>query len=192
MSNITVYFRYFKDQEIRESENIKISKYLPKYMKIGFSILLEEKVIDMDDYILCPLYHNEIQVGVTGGIKEKEESKAACARELGEEVGLVPISLNDLIPVVKTENKRECTCYALHIGRTSPVLKSEHKESINKEFPDTRNKVGCFVHGNVSSILAHMCQSEIYMYFSEDRIIGVGMVPVIDIIRLIKDGYFGL
>src|SRR3990167_10188251 len=75
-------------------DSYMFSAYLPGSMR---HTLLK---IRPSDYILCPVYTKDFQIGFTGGSIKDESLRDTFIRELGEEMGLKPRNPNmNLQPV---------------------------------------------------------------------------------------------
>ncbi len=177
-----VYVREFKENKFSESDTTyyPLSTYFPYPMKDALHNLVATGHIRKSDYILGPIYKNtkDLQIGVTGTVENKEETKQTTARELGEEIGLVPID-KDFLDVVKcyNHNNKSFIVYTLDIKNSFPVLDHQHDAVLSK-YEDTKTKVGCFVHGTKKTICNFLNKKNIYVYNSNDGIIGVGAIRV--------------
>lgn len=183
---INIYLRRFnkKGVEKKTTDEIKISKYFPTPMKESFKKLLNNKLINKENYIICPLYtQGDVQFGITGTTKRGESSTVAIARECGEEVGLVPDNLSSLNPLKKfTKENITFNTFYIDISNTTKVL--DHQQVVINRNKDTRDKVGCILHGSKYLSLKFL-ETNIYRYKSEDDISGVCAIKFMDIINSI-------
>ena len=189
---LSIYVRRFSTKKVVKEET-QIFAYFPKPMRQALLISSRSQGgIEMSDYILGPLYKKNFQIGVSGKIAKREAADKGCARELGEELGLVPKHLYDLQSIGKGQMGREgkkkvIFTYTLKISRASPVL--DHQEGVHiTDNVDTENqKIGCLVFGTKEELLKYLKRPNIFLYASSDDVIGVGMIKVADIFSLIKE-----
>ena len=153
------------------------------------------------DYILGPLYKTkkgrpkDLQIGVTGGIAVQEPNWVAASRELGEEIGLVPKSKSDLYKLHKGTYKtrwgyKEMQVYDLYIRDTAPVRDHQHGVKVTSREDHPSLKVGCLVYGSRKQVFDFLSRENIYIYYSEDTIMGLGAIKASDILKLIQSGEF--
>jgi hypothetical protein len=187
----SIYVRKFDQNGYEKSDTIKypVSRYFPKSMLVSLKIGLGKNgPIRTDDYIIGPLYKSgEFQIGMTGTVEEKESSHHAAARELGEEIGLVPKNDFALKPIRtnsydKGGKKIIFTVYDAYIKKCMPVLAHQNNADLSKG-NDCSNKVGCYVYGLKRDILDFL-NGQIYRYKSEDDIVGLVAIKAEDIFKL--------
>lgn len=189
---MNVMIRFFNEDDRPNNIDYFISDYFPRAMKQGFIELVNQRIIFDDDYIIGPFYYDKNrptpydgQIGFTGGIMSQESDMDGCIREMGEEIGLVPINKRDL-HIVEEENYRgkTSTIYACDITKTRPLSYSEHNRDLTRNLgKDQRHrKTGGFVVGKKTEIQNFFNKQYIYRYFSTDNIIGLIAIPV----RVIK------
>lgn len=119
-------------------DDMTISKYFPLEMRYVFDTYLQEKSDDC--CILCPVYFatNDFQVGITGKgrasrsllFPSKETSYQALYREMGEEIGIVPIrppSRVDERPAIAIVQKTTTTTTTaeLHQGQDTKTASTQ-------------------------------------------------------------------
>lgn len=179
----SVYVKLFQTIGKPVIKDLVFSKWFPSPMEKAFAKLYG-KEIRKDDYILGPLYkEGDFQVGATGTLERDESYSCAMARELGEEIGLVPTVSKHSRKA--TDNFTEIgsyrygrggskmmRVYSLYIKDTIPVKEFEHGADLSKSVDDKKRKSGCFVYGSKKDILTFL-EREIYHYDSPDSIIGV-------------------
>ena len=178
-----LYVRLFGKEKINKSmldgNPIFQSRYFPKIMQKTIRFLKKE------DYILGPIYEDgDFQFGVTGSVTINEKYENGLARELGEEIGLVPKSL-EFLKFMGSEKDRKnqiMNVYTLDINNTVPVLDHQEDIKVSLEKDDKIRKVGCFVHGTENEIIKFLSQKKIYVYSSDDKIVGIGAIKVRDVL----------
>ena len=186
MTPVVAYVRLFAEKSHieRKIERKDISTYFPFAMEEALIKLGKESFIKQDDYILCPIYSNgTIQIGITGTIKYGETPEDAIGRELGEEVGIIPLSIENNLIVKKTsflKNPRDFSVFHLYIGGAIPVPMYLSEARLFAE-KDGIHKVGCYVYGEKDVMLTHLMAPEIYCYQNDDGIIGVALIPIKDL-----------
>lgn len=189
--------RLFNEQSYKKinpfsNKIYRVSDYLPQGMKKVLQDKWKNDEFYEDDYIIGPLYtRNDYQVGVTGGVKRHEMYKMAVTRELGEEIGLVPISFSYLHKegVVQSGNKTTIV-YTLKFENCTNILDHQHNLELSKESDDRQKKVGCFVYGSKQDVSNFFSKKHIYTYKSNDNIKGIVAIAVEDIVQLGKQGKF--
>jgi hypothetical protein len=153
----------------------------------------------LDDYIIGPLYKNkrgrpaDLQIGVTGGIAVQEPAWIAASRELGEETGLVPYSKTDLKSVLTgtystKRGYKQMKVYNLYVGDAIPVREHQHGAKVTSREDHKTAKVGCLAFGTLARVKAFLSKRKIYIYHSNDNIMGVGAFKVSDIVALMEAG----
>lgn len=192
MEQIPAIIRRFREGHAKEVDRQIISTYFPLPMKKAFLKGIGDiGKIRPNDYILGPLYKGgDLQIGVTGGRGVQELAWKATARELGEEVGLVPRSKRDLWKLCKgnygtRRGNKEMQVFDLYIRHTYPVLDHQHGVTIPHGRDDPRLKVGCFIYGTRDDIFQFL-DEDIYVYESPDDIAGVGAFKASDILKWIE------
>lgn len=182
MSDVEVFVRYFNSTNVVETTfaEYKISKYFPSPMKDGFRKALGSKgYIRGSDYILCPVYSSkDIQLGVTGSVEEGESILNGLCRELGEEIGIVPKDKDSpwLLGKYNWSKDRDFTVYEVYIKHCIPVAEHQHGAVLSKTQDNRNKKVGAFVYGTKKDILTFLNSEKIYVYKSNDDIVGVACV----------------
>lgn len=177
-----VYVRNFKSSHVKESNTFK-NIYFPEPMQKAFRKSFSQGYIKLNDYILGPVYKNGmIQLGVTGTVEHGETHSHAIARELGEEIGLVPQGLESLRKI-GTFNEKYVVYDLYHSQETYPVLDHQHQANLSTGEDDRNKKVGCFVYGSKKNILKFLSTEKIYVYKSPDNIIGIVAIKVKDILK---------
>ncbi len=173
-----VYIKYFDRKSITLS-NVKkniISNFFPKPLLSAFCKAYEQGLIDKDDWILGPIYpEGDFQIGVTGTVARNETYIEGMIRELGEEIGLIPITQKSLqlFSKGKDRKKRYWQTYLLNISNAIKVQEEEHNMKLNKGRDDKRKKVGCIVYGPKDSIMNFLESEKIYTFKDTDNIAGV-------------------
>lgn len=143
------------------------------------------------DYILGPLYERgDLQIGVTGGVAMQEPTWIAASRELGEEIGLVPRSKENLHKLHKgiypsRRGYKDMRVYDLFMSDCLPVLDHQHGAKVTTRQDDKNLKVGVYVYGTRQQIYKYLCTSAIYVYHSSDDIVGVGAIRAKDALKLL-------
>lgn len=190
---IPAHVRRFSDQKMK-TEKILISKWFPRPLRNGlfFGLTNKNGFIRQSDYIIGPLYKDgDLQVGVTGGVGIREPSKKAISREMGEEIGLVPINMDDLQKSGRGKyGNKFMQTYNIYIKDCFPVVDSLHGVSVSEKKDSRNNKVGAIVYGSKNQIISFLSSEQIYIYKSNDKIQGVGAFKVSDIIPLLKNGKY--
>jgi hypothetical protein len=189
-----LYVREFNSDKVLETDTRTYypSKYFPFPMKDALSRALGNKgYIRPTDFILGPIYTGkDFQVGVTGSIEIDEEPVHAIARELGEEIGIVPKHNNHTFPIKnyswRRQNKVDVQfhIYEAYIKNCIPVLEHQHQAMLSKNQDRKDAKVGCFVYGDKKSILNFLNSDKIYVYNSNDGIIGIAALRAKDVMNV--------
>ena len=199
---IPAILRRFRENAPYENDQQRVSAFFPPPMKKAFlKGIGDEGKIRPTDYILGPLYKShrgvpgDLQVGVTGGRALQEPAWKAAARELGEEVGLVPRSRPELYELYKGSytsqyGNKEMQVYDLYINHAIPVLDHQHGAKITQEKDHPSLKVGCFLYGSKQQVVTFLNKTNIYVYYSTDDTVGLGAFKASDIFQLINDGEF--
>ena len=179
---VGVIARYFKDPKVTYA-NLSLSHYLPDDILITLELCLRRGEIKKSDYIICPIYsQGDIQVGVTGKLGINEEPEQGMARELGEEIGIVPLHKNFLIP---TWVSAKYNVYTLSVKDCIPVLDHQHGISLSTG-KDGNRKVGCIIYGTKQEVSEFLDMEAIHVYKSEDNIVGVGGIKIINILKALQ------
>jgi hypothetical protein len=179
----TIYVKKFNKKIYKcTSFEHPFSSYFPKPMLSAFNNEFDYN-IRSSDYILGPLYKSgDFQVGVTGHVKRNEDNNQAIARELGEEIGIVPKNYSKLFKIgTYLYKKSNMPVYSLYIKDSINVLDSQQGANLSKE-NDTKKKVGCFVYGRKADILK-ILQEDVYRYNTDDDIIGIVAVMAKDVLN---------
>ena len=169
-----------------KTEFLQASGYLPKSLKR----LLFSRLLSPNDYILCPLYYDKnekpimFQIGVTGGIESGENEYGAAARELGEEIGIIPehIESSYIKRLDDLSYKKPIVSFLLPLKDSCLLTPSEqdknmHPHSIETPIPYPFKKVGILVFGTQQEVLNILSKS-FYRFKSEDNIFGLVAVRV--------------
>ena len=198
---MNIYRRIFSSDTIEEVGvgDHPVSHYFPVPMKDAVLRMMEGDIIAPSDYVLCPLYNaGDFQIGVTGSVEIMEADTRAISRELGEEIGLVPIHNHSLRLIKKynwlksqsgnrgAQRYIDFTVYALPIKRCVPVLEHQHMISLSNGKDDRSKKVGCYVYGDKDTILSFLSSDRIYRYKSEDSIVGIVALKATLLSRIVK------
>lgn len=177
-----IYVREFNENKYYQSNTnvFSPSKYFPFPMK---EILCKSKNIKDTDYILCPLYSkkdnflkSDFQLGVTGTVEEKEDFKDTLFRELGEELGLIPKTINELKRFKWRRSHKdtiEFVVYEANIKNCTLILDSDEKIFTVREENHIDKKVGCYIYGELKDILQFLDSPKINRYKNEDEICGI-------------------
>jgi hypothetical protein len=190
----TLYVREFNSNKMIETDTVAYtpSRYFPFPMKDGLSRALGDKgYIRPTDYILGPIYDGkEFQIGVTGSVEINEEPIHAVARELGEEIGIVPKYSNGTVLIKnyswRRQNKVDVQfhIYEAYIKNCIPVLEHLHQAVLSKNSDRSDAKVGCFVYGDKKSVIDFLGSEKIYVYNSADGIIGIAAIKAKDVMNV--------
>lgn len=182
----------YKKVDPFDTKVYRVSKYLPQGMKKTLQEKWKNDELFEDDYIIGPLYNNnEYQIGVTGGVKYKEMLNKAITRELGEEIGLVPISLRYLSKEKVThDTNKTLVTYTLKYKNSTVILDHQHNLEINRSRDDRQKQVGCMVYGSLEEVQEFLSKDRIYVYKSDDNIKGIVAITVQDIVKYGKQGKF--
>lgn len=184
-----IFIRKFNSKviELTSSHDYDFSGFFPKGLKDAFQGLFENPDVKLtaEDYILCPIYERgDFQVGVTGTVQKDEKSIDAACRELGEEIGCIPIHESLMKEVgVHTNCKRQTVIYAIYLGQCISV--PDHLDNVNvaKSIDDKTRRIGCFVFGSKKNVVNFLFQKKINRYYSDDKIVGIAAVTVGDICK---------
>ena len=184
----SIYVRKFSQNNYEKSDTntYPVSRYFPKTMSVALKIGLSGRgYIRLDDYIIGPLYKGgDFQIGMTGTIEEKESPYNAAAREMGEEIGLIPKD-NNALKIIRSDsyekgNRRiTFTVYDAYIKKCIPVLEFQNEADLSKT-KDSYDKVGCYIYGTKRDILEFL-EGPIYCYKSPDEIVGLVAIKAEDI-----------
>lgn len=176
-----------KPKEV-STKKFPFSTFFPPPMRKAFREVYGNH-IRKNDYILGPWYKGgDFQFGVTGTLEVKEPFRNGVAREMGEEIGIVPAptqkypdALDQLIKIggLYRYGRKQMQVYRLYIKDAIPVKEFEHMADLSKRRDDRMFKGGCFVYGSKEDILKFM-NRRIYRYKSMDDLIGVAAVKAWD------------
>ena len=152
---MSIYTREFKENSIRIKNRVKISKFVPKYMK-----QLIVKKIPTGNYILGVTYKTgDSQIGISGHPKGLETLEEGASRELLEELSLV--------------NKyRIRFCHTDHINHFCFININDTLISQNvgkNDLNDIRDRAVILVYGEERDIL-HYLANVTYDLNNEDNI----------------------
>lgn len=175
-----------------DNNSYRVSSYLPQGMKKVLQSKINNGELQYTDYIIGPLYKkNDYQIGVTGGVKYNEPSAKAITRELGEEIGLVPMKLEYLkTEKVETTGNKTLTVYSLKFEDTTFILDHQHDLEIYNGTDNRKKQVGCLVYGTEKYIKSFFSKEHIYLYKSEDTIKGIVAISIKDIYEFGQQGRF--
>jgi len=152
----------------KDEKKYNESVYFPRYMKKA----IEKLYIRDNEFILGPIYsNNDFQIGLTGTVKKGETYKNAIIREIGEEVGLIP----DERYLTVLYFSKGYKVYVIHINDCIPINRRESSTSINDN-QDTKKKVGCYIYGSKNDVTKYFSRKNIYLYDSNDDIVGIAAV----------------
>uniref|UniRef100_A0A6C0EQ32 Uncharacterized protein n=1 Tax=viral metagenome TaxID=1070528 RepID=A0A6C0EQ32_9ZZZZ len=182
-----VYIKLFTQRgkpKRSSTDKYGISSWFPAPMSKAFFSNYGTHIRETD-WIIGPLYEEgDFQIGVTGTLETHENYREAMARELGEEVGILPQptgtihdDLNQFIEIGagKTKYGSRLKVYRLYIKDAMLVPKYQHLTDLSVNHDDKTRKSGCFVYGAKKDILALM-SNELYHYKSPDEIVGVAAI----------------
>lgn len=182
-----VYYRKFDTKKVIKTTLIECNSFksfFPTPMRVSLDRALSIKgKISENDWILCPLYDEQnFQIGVTGFVELKEQIKNGAARELGEEIGLIP-EKNEYLHLIqeniwykKDKNHVDFPVFDIYIKNCIPVPEHLDGKKIGQYGDDKNRKVGCYVYGEQIELLKFLESEKIFRYSSGDKIIGVAMV----------------
>lgn len=177
-----MYIRKFSQQSCVQIEpgEYKKSTYLPMPMKKCLQYLAEAIP---DTYILCPWYENgqDYQIGLTGTVKKGEGYTDAVMREIGEEIGLIPLVVSKFRSYPWGGPLGNFAVYTAKISDCSKVPPEKHDTIVSEGKDQREKKVGCFVYGSLIHVLDFLNSSEIYRYYSPDGIGGIVGVKISDL-----------
>lgn len=176
--------RRFSGKRPQIRKRIKWSTYLPPPI---MQVLLDDKRIVDDDYIICPIYlDGAIQMGITGTVGSCNESYAkAATRELGEEVGLVP-SFEGCLHLVRRQQfqgesgPKRMAVYIGNLKDFHPVPFTRHQEQGTQGQDNITKKVGCLIISDRAEAKKYLSRKNIHILHSEDEIVGIAAVKVAD------------
>lgn len=201
-SEVVVYTKLFKQGGTARKSSVRhhpFSFWFPGPMKKAFLIEYGKHIYE-NDWILGPLYkrnkknkQGDFQVGATGTLEKGEEHRNAAARELGEEIGIIPKPTQKYIDPLdqfnkivdghytkKNKQKVAMKVYTLYIKDTMPVTEYQHLANLSQDVDDKNFKSGIFVYGSKQDILKFM-NNKIYHFQSPDQIVGVAAVRAKDV-----------
>lgn len=190
--NIEIYYRKFNEKEIVKTLCDFKKSFFPPPMFNSLHKALKNGRINPEDWLLCPLYSDEnFQIGVTGSVEVHEERENAVFRELGEELGLVPARMEDLLLIQENVWYRrngkqvDFPVYDIYIKNCRPVPEHADSKLISQNEDDRTRKIGCYVYGKEIDLFEFLNREKIFRYQSSDDIIGIAMVPAKKIFRSI-------
>ena len=195
MNDTEVFVRYFNGKNSVETTfekgKFRMSKYFPAPMRDAFKKALGSKgYIRGSDYILCPVYSSkDIQMGVTGSVEEGESTLNGLSRELGEEIGIVPKDKDSpwLLGKYNWSKDRDFNVFEVYIKHCIPVAEHQHGAVLSKADDNRNKKVGAFVYGSKKDILDFLGSEKIYVYKSNDDIVGVACIKANTILGLLAE-----
>jgi len=188
---LPAYVRRFSDREMKK-ENTEVSKWFPGPMRNALIYGVNDRYgfIRDSDYVIGPLYTDgDLQIGVTGGVEVAENIKIAAAREMGEEIGLVPSHLDELQTSGRgVYGNKNMQTYNIYYRHCRPVLDSQNGISMSSGRDSKTQKVGVIVYGSKEQIVSFLDSDAIYIYQSADDLQGVGAFKIKNILKLMKNG----
>jgi len=175
-----LFVREFNTNTVYDTDTntYPLSSYFPEQMRDALKKAMSKNgYIRKSDYILGPIYKSgDVQIGCTGTVENNEEMDQAMIRELGEEIGIVPLKKSYLFLVKKyTESNRTFHVYESYIKHCIPVLDHQHGAVLSRN-KDSKNKVGCYIYGDKKTVLNFLNSETINIYKNTDSIIGVGAI----------------
>lgn len=191
---VTVRFFREKSPKILSTKEHPISRYLPGPIRSAIFKDYRDKYLTNEHFIVCPVYKaGDIQIGCTGSATDRElpDKKRAMSRELGEEIGILPLSKEKLYRILtrteKTQySKKTYTIYSLNLKDCIPVLDSQHGIKANLGRDVRSEKVGCIVYGNNKSVKKLLEQEKIFRYYTTDDITGIATISMKNLLQYIN------
>jgi hypothetical protein len=152
-----------------------------------------------EHFIICPLYGEksgdeyitkDFQIGITGGFDYREERWfEATSREMKEEIGLYPKSKSSIGTLLEEEYYGKVWYVSeLYIPNTEFVSKEKNNTEVRIS-GKSPNKIACLVHGTKDHMIKYATKTNIYRYYSTDKIIGVVFIQVKEAKELIENYY---
>jgi len=205
MNKLTSYVKFFNKQDINTfftnindyenfgkiKENLKTFKEHWSKYNLQFPVfkkILEMKVINDEDYILCVFYKNnqnkiDIQFGTSETAKYNETYITTLKRCIGEELGLniVEKNINYNFHNFSFKNKN-VNLWAININN---LKKNKEVKDENINTDNRNNKTYCIIYGNENNILEYF-KDNIILDKSEDNIKGIIAIKLKDIKRIIN------
>lgn len=195
-AQIWAHTRKFNKNHIRYHK-IDVSTYLPYPLEDTLFDSVQQGLISIDDYIIGPLYEEkwrrgrrgslEIQIGVTGGMKYNETSEQAIKREMGEETGLIPKRPVQVYKEEYGERGNIMTTYLVNVDDSVLLPYNKNNVTVNRHKDMRGHKVGSIIYGDLDTIREILDKDNIYLYKSEDNIVGIGAMRVSDVMNFIYD-----
>ncbi len=157
-NNMNQYINLLKQTDMNY---VKIGKYFLNH-KFILQHLKNIKNFTNSDYLIVPGYDNcftcEIQIGLSGSIKENEKPNDAINREVKEELGL---EINDINFLKKIGN---VYFYDIQIKNDNYQINYQKE---NKNHKDIRQKVSSLIHGKLSDLISVINKSNLPYHFNE-------------------------
>jgi|LakMenEpi03Aug12_release.lakeMendotaPanAssembly.Ray.scaffolds.fasta_scaffold688136_1 hypothetical protein len=191
-SRTKIIARYFNKKKSVESNNVKVSDYLPYPMQEALIKADQEKVISPDEYIIGPIHTSwdhvpDFQIGLTGTCKQDETPDMSVAREMGEEVGLkVEKDFHYFHSFTNIVTKGTFVIYETKLQNCIKLTNDEEDLNLSLKNDVRKNKVGCFIHGNEKEIRNYLDSEKINRYYSNDKIVGIAACRMQDAMKFVK------
>lgn len=198
--------------KLLDFEKEKSSIYHDKYPTCIYKILKNLKKENINYFVAGIQYKKlDIQIGVTGKQKNKEEllqlrndtsdlKLLTSSREMGEEIGIIPDNIKDLINMGYTKIKKiNWNCFKINISKCKLVSKidiEKYKNTMKKynNLQDLFNqKVIIIIYGTIDEIddFYHKDTNLILRYpdlIEHQSIIGVTWIPISYSINFMNKG----
>jgi len=179
-----ITFKFMRDGTLNPSQLhslTKVSKYAYDGWKETFEILAKEPNWE-ELYLIGPAYiEGDSQVCITGKVGRNESDyRDACARELAEELGIVPTSSNALIDVNVTSAHKT---YRIHCKNI--VAYSSTSSVTTSGGDDKSRRCQTFVYGTLSETLPLLASIASRKRARDtNRIVGVTLFKLTDIVQM--------
>jgi hypothetical protein len=147
------------------------------YIRSDFVDILQNN--NISGYVIGVKYKTgEIQVGITGRIKQRESCKHAAQREIFEETGI--FVYKSWFSEHKSLSNRFCVIYDMNLHETALYV-PPNDLYLYTHCRDTRNRVGCLVRSNNKDLLIKLVSRGDKQYMHNDSIIAVAVIPIEDL-----------
>jgi len=120
----------------------------------------------------------EIQVGITGRIKQRETIRHAAQREILEETGI--LVYKSWFVEHKSASGRFCAIYDMNLHEKALYV-PPNDVYLYSHCRDTRDRVGCLVRSNNKHLLMKLVSKGDKQHLQNDSIIAVAIIPIQDL-----------
>jgi len=162
---------------------IKIGKYFLNH-QYDLNRLKKFEEMCSDYYLLVPGYNScfecELQLGLTGSIKQGEKPIDCLKREIEEEVGIV-ITNN----ISRRAKLRGVHFYDIELNKNYYIKENLEEKLVNRK--DSKEKVSCLIYGKLGELKKALLRSKLkYHFIKSEGISHTLLVPIKLAIKILE------